>query len=118
MKFTECTARQKKAWKNVKYAAQDYIFGLENGCHDNPVGSQTYNDYLAGLKDLESLKEVVYHEAITNIYEDGGVSFGPGAERHMKDIRFCGKDFIMRLVSKYCKEFQAEALDSLGIKEA
>lgn len=114
MKYSECNVRQKKAWRNVKYAAQDFIFGLENGCNDSPRDSDVYRDYLAAILDLEGLKNTVYHEAITSIYDEGSVSFGKGAELYMKDIRFCGKEFIMRIVNKYCTQFRAEALSNLG----
>lgn len=115
MKFKDCTVRQKKAWKNVKYAAQDYIFGIENGCNDNSKESKEYKDYMDALIDLDSLKDVVYHEAITNVYDEGFCGFGGDAQSYMKDIRFCGKEFIMRLVNKYCTEFRLEAFGNLGI---
>lgn len=114
MKFKEATPRQKKAWKNIRYAASDYIFGLENGCHDNPKDGDTYREYLDALLDIEHLKESVYHQSITCVCDEGFVGFGAGAESYLKDIRFCGKEFLMKLVSKYCKQFQAEALSNIG----
>ncbi len=115
MKFSECNMRQKKAWRNIKYAAIDLIFGLENGCTDNPVDSEAYRDYLKDLRNLEALKATVYHESITSIYDEGFVGFGAGAESYLKDIRFCGKEFLMKLVTKYCTKFQTEALSNLGV---
>jgi len=114
MKYSECTMRQKKAWRNVKYAAGDYIGGLENGCLDSPKDSSDYRDYLSALRDLEGLIETVYDAAITNVYDEGSCCFGKDAELFIKDIRFCGKDFIMRVVSHYCTKFQAEALSAIG----
>lgn len=113
MKFSECNARQKKAWKNIKWAASDYIFGMMNGCLDNQKDSQEYKDYMDGLQDLESIISIVYQESITNIYDEGSCSFGDGAESYMKDIRFCGKGFLMDIVKKYCKKYQTEALEGL-----
>lgn len=113
MKFSECNARQIKAWKNIKYAASDYIFGMMNGCLDNPKDSKEYKDYMDGLTDLENLISTVYKEAITNVYEEGCCSFGAGAEAYIRDIRFCGKEFIMQVVTHYCKKYQQEALDDL-----
>jgi hypothetical protein len=115
MKFTECNARQKKAWKNIKYAAIDFIFGLENGCHDSPKDSEAYQGYLNTLLDLEYLKETVYRQSITCVCDEGFVGFGSGAESYLKDIRFCGKEFLMMVVSKYCTRFQAEALSNIGV---
>ncbi len=113
MKYKECNLKQKKAWKNIKYAAIDYIFGLENCCTDNPTDSEEYRSALAALRDLEELKAVVYHEATHSIYDEGFVGFGKGAESWLKDIRFCGKEFLMNLVNRYCTKFQAEALASI-----
>ena len=114
MKFAECNAKQKKAWKNVKYAASDYIFGLMNGCLDNPKDSTMYKDYMDGITDLDGLISTVYDEAITNVYDEGYCAFGAGAQAHIRDIRFCGKDFIMGLVTRYCTKYQQEALDTLN----
>ena len=114
MKFSECNARQKKAWRNVKYAASDYIFGLMNGCLDNPKDSATYKDYMDALSDLSGLSDAVYGEAITNVYDEGSCSFGVGAAAYMKDIRFCGKEFIMKVTTHYYKKYQQEALDGLN----
>jgi hypothetical protein len=114
MKFKECTPRQKKAWKNIKYAASDYIFGFENGCHDNPKDGEAYRNYLDALLDLENMKETVYQQSITCVFDEGFYGFGVGAVSYLKDIRFCGKEFLMRLVNKYCKQFQAEALSNIG----
>lgn len=115
MKFSECNARQKKAWINIKNAASDYIFGLVNGCLDNSPDSEEYNDYRQGLEDLNDIIETVYNEAITTIYTGGGGCFsGKGAESQLKDIRFCGKEFLMRVTTYYCKKFQQEALDEIN----
>lgn len=113
MKFSECNTRQKKAWKNIKWAASDYIFGIMNGCLDNARESQSYKDYMDCLQDLDSIIETVYHESITNMYDEGSCSFGAGAENYLKDIRFCGKEFLMNLVTQYCKKYQIEALEQL-----
>lgn len=116
MTYAECNERQKKAWKNIKHAASDYIFGLLNGCFDNDEGSEAYQDYKAALDNLEGLIEAVYKEGTTSIYTSGGCSFGPGAESYLKDIRFCGKDFLMKVTTHYCKKYQREALEDLKPK--
>lgn len=109
-KFNECNACEKKAWKNIKNAAADYIFGMQNGCFDNEVGSQAYNDYKKELEDLETLINVVYHEAITSVYNEGSIYFGKGAESAIRDIRFCGKEFLLEVTEHFCRKYQAEAL--------
>lgn len=107
MKYSECNAREQKAWKNIDRAASWHIFGLLNGCLDD---AESFEDYKAALEDLNGLVDVVYNEAITNIYTGCGLYFGKDAESIMKDIRFCGKDFLMKVATYYCKKYQAEAL--------
>ena len=114
MKYSECDERQKKAWSNIKWAANDFIFGIMNGCLDTEKGSDEYNSYLNTLKNLEELKDTVYQEATTNVYREGSVYFGALAESMVKDIRFCGKEFLMKTVNHYCTKFQQEALSELG----
>lgn len=114
MKYGECNARQKKAWKNIKYAATSIIFETMNGCLDSAPGDEYYDSCLATLKDLEGLKTTVYEAATSCIYGEGYCHFGPGAESFLRDIRFCGKEFLMDIVTKYCVKYQAEALDELG----
>lgn len=110
MRYADCNARQKKAWKNIKHAASDYIFGLVNGCLDSDESSEDYRDYKQALENLDGLIDAVYHEAITTVYTGSGCCFGAGAESYLKDVRFCGKDFLMRVVTHYCKKYQQEAL--------
>lgn len=111
MKYADCNERQKKAWRNIKSAASDHIFGLMNGCLDSSKDSDDYKDYKAALDDLDGLVEAVYKAATTTIYTyGGGCRFGAGAESYLKDIRFCGKEFLMKITTHYCKKFQQEAL--------
>lgn len=110
-KFSECNDREKKAWKNIKNAAADYIFGLQNGCFDNEADSIEYHNYKEGLENYNELVNVVYNEALTTIYTGGGgCFFGEGAERFLLDIRFCGKEFLMEVTEHFVKKYQAEAL--------
>jgi hypothetical protein len=98
MKLSEMNARQQKAFRNILHAANFHIGGLENGMLDNPEGSQAYNDYKAGLSDHQWLVDEIYRMATTEIYDEGGCSFGKCAESIMKDVRFCGKTWLMERV--------------------
>lgn len=113
MKFSEMNERKKKATKNIKYAAEDYIFSLLNGCFDSEKGSKEYNNYLNELKDTDGLINTVYSEATTNIYEEGYCCFNSDAQKAIKDIRFCGKEFLMKTTKHYVEKYQAEALAEL-----
>lgn len=100
MKFSEMNARQKKAYKNVYYAARDLIGGLENTISDNPEGSEERTKATAYLSDHDALVAAIYDMSITDIYDEGAVYFGKEAEAHMKDIRFCGKDWITERIER------------------
>lgn len=112
--YKEMNKKEQKAYKNIKWAANDYIFGLENGCFDTEKGSEQYNDYYAQLNDLESLINIVYGEATSAVYDEGGVSFNEQAQAYIKDIRFCGKEFLMEVTRYFCEKFQKEALADLA----
>lgn len=116
MKFADCTTRQKRAWTNIRNAASYYIGGLINTCLDNMPGDEDYDIAKNELMNLDELISTVYTEATTTIYSGGGsCQFGQGAERTLRDIRFCGKEFLMKVVTFYCKKYQQEAFDELGI---
>ena len=100
MKFSEMNARQKKAYKNVYYAARDYIGGLENTISDNSEDSEEHISAKASLGNHAGLVEMIYNMAITDIFDEGAVFFGKAAEAYMKDIRFCGKDWIMERIER------------------
>lgn len=112
--YKEMNAKERKAYNNIKWAANDYIFGLENGCFDTEKGSQQYNDYYNSLNDLESLINIVYGEALSAVYCEGGTFGGAEAVAYIKDIRFCGKEFLMEVTRHFCEKFQKEALEDLA----
>ena len=49
MKYAECNARQKKAFKNIYHASNWLLGGLENTMLDNPEGSEEYERAKAAL---------------------------------------------------------------------
>lgn len=109
--YEEMTLRERKAYRNVKNAAEDYIYSLLNGCFDE---EEAYEDYVKELSDLEYLKKVVYTEALSAVYDEGCSFGGEGAKAYIKDIRFCGKPFLEELVDYFCRKFQTEALNDLA----
>lgn len=112
--YNEMNLKERKAYNNIENAAIDYIFGLENGCFDSQKGSEEYNNYYEQISDLETLIPIVYGEAINAIYtDDGAVLGGRTAKQQIKDIRFCGKEFLMEVTTYFCKKYQAEVLEDL-----
>lgn len=98
-KYAEMNERQKKAYKNIKYAAYDIIGGLENTMEDNSEDSEEYIRAKNTLEDHEGLVNLIYLEATTNYYEPGFCGFSTMYQKFMKDIRFCGKEWLMEQVN-------------------
>lgn len=95
MKYAECNARQKKAYANIYHAANWLLGGLENTCLDNQPGTPEYDSAKAILDDHDELVHELYQMATTDVYDEGSCVFGQTAEKYLKDIRFCGKDWLM-----------------------
>ena len=100
MKTSEMNARQKKAYMNIKHAANHIVGGLENGMMDSAPGDEDYKRFEAELQNHDELIDQIYREATTCIYSEGCVMFGKSAESYIKDIRFCGKEWLMERVTK------------------
>jgi len=98
VKTSEMNERQKKAFFNIKYAACDLIGGLENAASDYPAGSKEHQNAKEALADHAALVSLIYSMATTDIYQEGSVSFGNAAASYIKDIRFCGKEWLMERV--------------------
>ena len=95
MKYADCNARQKKAYINIYHACNWLLGGLENTMQDNPEGSDYYEAAKAALADHDGLVAELYRMATSEVYEEGFCGFGGGAESYLRDIRFCGKEWLM-----------------------
>ena len=73
--FEKMNLKERKAYKNIKNAAIDYIYGLQNGCFDSS-NTEEYNNYYNQLNDYEALVDIVYKEAISAVYTGDGAVFG------------------------------------------
>ena len=95
MKTADMNARQKKAFYNIYHAANWMIGGLENTLQDNDPDSEEYKSAAAALADHDGLVAELYRAATTELYDDGSCCFSASAAKALKDIRFCGKEFLM-----------------------
>lgn len=101
MKLSEMNARQRKAALNVYHAINWIVGGLENTLQDNPEESEEYKHAQSILNDHQALVDMIYDEATSKIYGDGFCCFNPSTVRHeLRDINFCGKEFIMERIEK------------------
>lgn len=100
MKYETMNAKQKKAFKNIYHAANWLVGGLENTLLDFEEGSREYKNAYERLHNHEGLVEELYDMAISEVYADGGMWFGDQAKRYLKDVRFCGKEWLMERCEK------------------
>ena len=104
MKYSECNTRQKKAYLNIYHAANWIIGGLENTMEDNLPGSEEHEHAKARLADHDGLVAEIYDEALSAVYGEGSCCFNQGAESYLKDIRFCGREWLMARVEARVKK--------------
>lgn len=104
MKVSEMNARQRKAFYNIKHAANWLLGGLENTLLDYPEDSEEYQRAKQTLEDHEYLVDELYEMATTEVCGDGCCMFGKAAESYLKDIRFCGKEWLMERVEARLKK--------------
>ena len=104
MKVSEMNYRQKKAFYNIYHASNWLLGGLENALLDNPEGSEEYENAKAALADHDGLVNELYRMATTELYNDGSCCFNANAASYLKDIRFCGKEFLMERCEKRIKK--------------
>lgn len=100
MKMSEMNARQKKAYINIYYAAQDLLGGLENTLCDYRDCTEEYQDAKAFLNDHNRLVEMLYYMATTAVYGEGFCGFGKQYQMAIRDINFCGKTWLMERCEK------------------
>ena len=67
---------------------------------DYPEDSEEYREAKATLEDHDFLVSQIYDLALTEIFTEGANIFGKAAEAYLKDIRFCGKEWLMERVEK------------------
>ena len=94
MKYSDCTPRQKKAYRNIAHASGWLLGGLENTMLDNLEGSEEYENAKARLADHEGLVNELYRMATTEVYDEDGFCFSEAAASSLKDIRLCGKAWL------------------------
>lgn len=95
--FKDMNEREKKAYINMQYAMLDFTGLWENTLLDEPKDSEEYEEAYRNLHDMEILKESIYDYGTNNYYlqDRFGGYVTIRDERAIKDIRFCGKEFLM-----------------------
>lgn len=92
---TDLNLKQKKAVKNIKYCANDQ-WQFVNSWYD-----EKSEDARRFMMDPKALFNTIYKESMENVYDEGFCGFGGGAASYLKDIRFCGKQFLQTVTFYY-----------------
>lgn len=100
MKVADMNVRQKKAYYNIYWAAQHLLGGLENTLLDYSEDSEEYKSADETLKDHKLLVDTLYEMATTAVYGEGFCGFGRQHQMAIRDINFCGKEWLMERCEK------------------
>lgn len=87
--------KQKKAIHNIRCCSNDQ-WQFVNGYYD--TGEEQYRQIMT---DAKGLFETIYSESLENVYDEGCCHFGASAKAYINDIRFCGKEFLEKVVFYY-----------------
>ena len=104
--------KQKKAVKNIKYCANDQ-WQFVNSWYDER--SQEARSFMMAP---EELFDTIYSESLENVYDEGMCAFGRGASSYLKDIRFCGKEFLQKVTFYYTAKLLEESVPEVEGTEA
>lgn len=105
------TPRQKLALKNIKYAANDQ-WQFVNGWYDEK--EQSYREVFL---NVEHLFTDIYKSMLTDIYDEGSVSFGSDVKQYLNHIKFCGKKFLEPVTFYYTVKLLEDALSEIEATE-
>lgn len=96
--------RQQRAVKNIRYATDWLIGELENTIQDFEETAPPHISAKKVLSDHDRLVKEIYSASLNNVYDAGFCSYNEKQNaRILRDIRFCGKEFLMNEVEKAVK---------------
>ena len=95
MKVSDMNERQKKAFYNIKHAANDLLGGLENTMLDYSENSEEHKSAKRLLNDHSALVKALYKMATSAVYNEGFFGFGKAYQMIIRDINFCGKEWLI-----------------------
>lgn len=101
------TPRQKLARKNIKWAANDQ-WQFVNGWYDEK--EQSYREVFL---NVEYLFNDIYKSMLTDIYDEGSVSFGADVKQYLNHIKFCGKKFLEPVTFYYTVKLLEDVLPEI-----
>lgn len=112
MYAADLNAKQKKAIRNIKYCANDQ-WQFVNSWYDHKC-----EDSRQFMMNPSKLFDTIYSESLENVYDEGMCSFGSRAKSYLKDIRFCGKEFLQKTVLYYTAKLLEESVPEVDGTDA
>lgn len=104
MKYSEMNQKQQRAVRNIKYASNDIIGGLENTLLDYDEQSQEYINAYELLHNHEALVETIYKQGTTCLCGENYVCFDKRTcKEFLREINFCGTEFLMMIARTFVK---------------
>lgn len=99
--------KQRKAVKNFKYCSND-MWGYVNAWYDSH--DESSREFLL---DAKKVFNELYDNGITNVYDEGSCCFNNDDRQWLKDIRFCGKEFLQKVALYYTAKLIEEAFNEI-----
>lgn len=99
VKMKDMNGHQKIAARQIKYAINWEVGGLENATYDNPEDSEEYKNATEALADHQGLIDWVYDGIMSNTYGKGSVSCRPTDE-----VKFAGEGFLRHYIDYMLKK--------------
>lgn len=104
--------RQLRARHNIKYCANDQWQYVNSYYDEKSAGVRAY------MLDPRALFRDICELSLENVYDHGATYFGTSAQAYLKDIRFCGNDFLHAVVFYYTVKLIDDAFDEVDGTEA
>ena len=104
---TKFTAKQQKAINNIKNCSDDK-WEYVNSWYD-----EKDKDCRALILSPKKLFNIIYDDSLSYEYGDGYVAFNKEAQNRVKDIRFCGKEFLEKVTFYHVVELIQEAFSEV-----
>lgn len=100
----EMDKKQMRAVRNIRHAINWHIGGLENTMIDSMEDSEDYITAEAQLANHDGLVKDIYWMATNEYYKAGGMMYGEQAKKMVREIRFCGKDWLMSKIDEMVRK--------------
>lgn len=104
----DLNVRQRRAINNIKWCANDQWAWVNSWLDERSESARQY------VMNARELFDMIYHESLVTVYREGITIFNRAAEAYLKDIRFCGKAFLQKVVFYSTAKFLEDSVPEVG----